>query len=148
MKAFIIFNILKNFYFHLGWDLCLSNIFYKQISRPKCTKLTKFMAGVSGNSCYPLSRKIPGSRDFTKSRPGNPRIENSWSRWSLLARHLSTLFITSNNFAKKRVTHAYTHNCFFSAYRSLRIRNLEEQQLCIFKYDPVFLANSVFNSIF
>ena len=97
MKAFIIFNILKNFYFHLGWDLCLSNKFYKQISRPKCMKLTKFMSW-EGNrershtllvkSRYKNfrlipSRKIPGSRDFAKSRPGNPGIENSWSRWGL-----------------------------------------------------------------
>ena len=29
------------------------------------------------------SRKIPGSRDFAKSRPVSPGIENSWSRWSL-----------------------------------------------------------------
>ena len=28
--------------------------------------------------------KIPGSWDFAKSRPGNPGIENSWSRWSLM----------------------------------------------------------------
>ena len=30
------------------------------------------------------SRKIPGFRDFAKSHPGNPRIENSWSRWGLI----------------------------------------------------------------
>ena len=41
MKAFIIFNL--NFHFHHGWDFCLSNIFYKQISRPKCIKFTKYM---------------------------------------------------------------------------------------------------------
>ena len=33
-----------SFHFHHGWDLCLSNIFYKQISRPQCMKLTKFMS--------------------------------------------------------------------------------------------------------
>ena len=30
-----------------------------------------------------LPRKIPGSRDFAKSHPENPGIENSRSRWSL-----------------------------------------------------------------
>ena len=30
------------------------------------------------------SRKIPGYRDFAKSRPGSPEIENSWSCWSLV----------------------------------------------------------------
>ena len=33
------------------------------------------------------SRKIPGSRDFAKSRPVSPGIENSWSRWGLMVRH-------------------------------------------------------------
>ena len=87
-----------SFHFHHGWDLCLSNIFYKQISRPQCMKLTKFMSweGNPERSHTVLvksqdknfrqipSQKIPGSRDFAKSNPGNPRIENSWSHWSLL----------------------------------------------------------------
>ena len=44
MKACIVFHLLKNFHSHLGLDLCLSNIFYKQIvSPPKCMKLNKYM---------------------------------------------------------------------------------------------------------
>ena len=37
-------------------------------------------------------QKNPGSLDFAKSRPGNPGIKNSWSRWSLIVT-LWTLFV-------------------------------------------------------
>ena len=79
--------------FHHGWDHYLPNSFYQQISHPKCMKFIKFMTWEgnperSWNENFRLipSRKIPGSRDFAKSRPGNPGIENPWSRLSLLAR--------------------------------------------------------------
>ena len=83
-----------------GWDLCPSHLFYKQVSPPKFIKMTKFIIWV-GNpershtfgvkswdqiSRLILSCKIPGSWDFAKSRPVNPGIENSWSRWSLSVR--------------------------------------------------------------
>ena len=82
-----------------GWMRPLSvYVFYKQKSPPKCMKLTRFMSwGGNPERSHTVlvksrdknfrlipSRKIPGSRDFAKSRPGNPGIENSWSRWSLL----------------------------------------------------------------
>ena len=96
-----------SFHFHHGWDLCLSNIFYKQISRPKCMKLTEFMCWKGNpershtflvksrdrNFRLIPSRKIPGSHDFAKSRSGNPGIENSWSRWSLCITLAGVFFI-------------------------------------------------------
>ena len=76
--------------FHHGWDQYLPNSFYQQISHPKCMKFIKFMTWEgnperSWNENFRLipSRKIPGSRDFAKSRPGNPGIENPWFRWGL-----------------------------------------------------------------
>ena len=59
MKAFMIFNLLKNFHFHHGWDLCLSNIFYKQISRPKKYEIDQIYG--RGEREFPLPFIIRGN---------------------------------------------------------------------------------------
>ena len=44
--------------------------------------------------------EIPRSRDFAKSRPGNPGIEKSWSRWSLF---MSTWLSIRANFLHSEI---------------------------------------------
>ena len=80
-----------------GWDLCLSNLFYRQKSpqmyeigqiyelKRKSCEIPHFLVKFRDTNFRLIpSQKILGSRDFAKSRPENRGIENSWSRWSLL----------------------------------------------------------------
>ena len=87
-------RVLQNCHLHMD-ETFVCHIFYKQISCPKCMKLTKFMSWEGNpershtflveswakNFRLIPSQKTLGSWDFAKSCLGNPGIENSWSRW-------------------------------------------------------------------
>ena len=87
-----------------------SEIFHQQISHPKCMKLAKFICWegnpersrtffgkITGKifQANPVP-KNPEFRDFAKSRPGNPGIENSWSRLGLVVRSQESLPLPSD----------------------------------------------------
>ena len=126
-------RVLQNCHLHMD-ETFVCHIFYKQISCPKCMKLTKFMSWEGNpershtflveswakNFRLIPSQKTLGSWDFAKSCLGNPGIENSWSRWGLFIGWLikinqqQKLIIRFALFSQKK-THRWKERAFISS---------------------------------